>query len=159
MAAKGMQQIRLTAVLVAALAFLGSCAHHRARVGPASANLPAPALVSPRDQAVLTNHPRTIRFAWSRVPQAAAYGIEIDCLGCCAHGQWCSDVPGKAYIVPNLTAITYSFTFWGDQRGRWRVWAIDARSRPGAKSGWSAFAFRPNREDTDSKKPSPFPRQ
>src|SRR5581483_7939167 len=96
MAAKGMQQIRLTAVLVAALAFLGSCAHHRARVGPASADLPAPALVSPRDQAVLTNHPRTIRFAWSRVPQAAAYGIEIDCLGCCAHGQWCSDVPGKA---------------------------------------------------------------
>jgi len=150
-----MQWTRLTTVLAAALAFLGACAHHRANVGPV-AILPSPALVAPRDRAVFTNHPRTIRFAWSRVPRAAGYGVEIDCLGCCARGQWCSDLPGKGYVVPNLTAITYTFTFWGDQRGRWRVWAVDARSRPGAKSAWSAFAFRASREDSNSKKPSPL---
>ena len=150
-----MQSTPLTTVLAAALAFLGACSHRRASVGPV-ANLPPPALVAPRNQAVFTNHPRTIRFSWSRVPRAAGYGIEVDCLGCCVRGQWCSDVPGKAYVVPNLTAITYTFTFWGDQRGRWRVWAVDARSRAGPKSEWSGFAFQPTREDTNSKKPSPL---
>ena len=144
------------AVLFVTLALLAGCSRHRAQVGPAASKIPAPALVAPRGDSVFTNHPRTVRFAWSRVPQAAGYGIEIDCLGCCAPGQWCSDVPGKAYIVPNLTAITYTFTFWGDQKGRWRVWAVDARSRPGPKSEWSGFVFRTTREDTNPKKPSPL---
>jgi len=59
---------------MAALALLGACSHRRANVSVA-ASLRAPALVAPRDQAVLTNHPREIRFSWSRVPQAAGYGI------------------------------------------------------------------------------------
>lgn len=146
--------MRCACAIVALTMLLAACAH-RARVGRGSANLPAPALVAPRDQAVFTNHPRTLRFAWSRVPQAASYTIEIDCLGCCAPGRWCFEVQGKEEIVPNLTAITYTFTFWGDRKGRWRVWAVDARSRPGMKSGWSGFAFQAAaQENTD--KPSPF---
>ena len=143
-------------MLVILPVLLGACAH-RTRVG--SGRLTAPAQVAPRDQSVLTNHPRTVRFAWSRVPQAAAYGIEIDCLGCCARDKWCSDAQGMGYIVPNLTALTYTFTFWGDQRGRWRVWAVDSRSRLGPRSEWSAFAFRAPRVDpntNETKKPSPF---
>ena len=148
------QKTRVT--LAMAFALLGGCAH---RVKVASGRLTAPALVAPRDQTVFTNHPRTVRFAWSRVPQAASYGIEIDCYGCCARDKWCSEAQGMGYIVPHLTAITYTFTFWGDQRGRWRVWAADAKSRLGPKSAWSGFAFRaetPASNGTDTKKPSPF---
>ena len=134
---------------------LTACAHRGVRLGRGPANLPAPALVTPRDQAIFRNHPREVRFAWSRVPQAASYTIEIDCLGCCAPGRWCSEVQGRDQVVPNLTAITYSFEFWGDRQGRWRVWAVNGRGRPGAKSAWSGFAFQAAaREDTG--KPSPF---
>ena len=143
--------------LAVVLLLLGACSQRHARVS-APGNLAAPTLVAPRDQAVLTNHPRTVRLEWSRVPRAAGYGIEIDCYGCCAPGQWCSDVPGKSYLVPNLTAITYTLTFWGDQRGRWRVWTVDARSKPGPKSAWSGFEFQAARQtnSSDPKKPSPF---
>lgn len=105
----------------------------------------------------MTNHPRTVRFSWSRVPRAVTYAIEIDCYGCCTRDRWCSDV-GKGYTVPNLTAITYTFDFWGDQKGRWRVWAIDARSRPGPKSEWSGFSFQAPRQapPENQNKPSPF---
>lgn len=121
--------------------------------------LTAPALVAPHDQAVLTNHPRTVRFAWSRVPGAASYSIEIDCYGCCGRDRWCSDAQGMGHIVPNLTAIAYTFNFWGDEKGRWRVWAVDGRSRPGPKTAWSGFAFQAARQPangTSRKKPSPF---
>lgn len=138
--------------MLAVLAALAACSH-RARIGPV-ANLPAPALLAPRDQAVLTHHPRTVRFSWSRVTRAAAYAIEIDCYGCCARDRWCSEEPGKSYIVPDLTAVTYTFDFWGDQKGRWRVWGVDARSRPGMKSAWSGFAFQAARRNPD--RPSPF---
>ena len=144
--------MRWGCAILATLAALAACSH-RVRIGTA-ANLPAPALVAPRDQAVLTNHPRTVRFSWSRVPRAATYGIEIDCYGCCTRGRWCSEEPGKSHIVPNLAALTYMFDFWGDQKGRWRVWGIDARSRPGMKSAWSGFAFESPRANPD--KPSPF---
>jgi hypothetical protein len=144
--------MRRSCAILAALAVLNACSH-RVRIGTA-AQLPAPAPVAPRDQAVLTNHPRTVRFSWSRVPRAVTYAIEIDCYGCCARDRWCSDVQGKGYTVASLTAITYTFDFWGDQKGRWRVWGIDARSRPGMKSAWSDFEFQAARENTS--KPSPF---
>lgn len=144
--------------VLGALVFLAACSQRHARVTRAG-NLAAPALVAPRNRVVFTNDPRTVRFAWLRVPQAASYGIEIDCYGCCGRDRWCSDAQGMGYIVPKLTAIAYTFTFWGDQEGRWRVWAVDARSRPGIKSEWSGFAFRAARQETsgtDAKKPSPF---
>jgi hypothetical protein len=144
--------MRWACAILTVLVMLTVCSH-RVRLGT-TANLPAPALVGPRDQAVFTNHPRTVRFSWSRVPRAARYGIEIDCFGCCARGRWCSEEPGKSYTVADLTAITYTFDFWGDQKGRWRVWGIDARSRLGMKSAWSSFEFQAARENTS--KPSPL---
>jgi len=154
-----MQRWRETRYAVlGALVFLAGCSQRHARV-TRTGRLPAPALVAPRDQEVFSNYPRTVGFAWSGVPQAAGYGIEIDCYGCCAQDRWCSDAQGMGYIVPKLTAIAYTFTFWADKKGRWRVWAVDARSRPGIKSEWSGFAFRavPQETDgTDAKKPSPF---
>ena len=125
--------MRWGCAILTVLVMLTACSH-RVRLGTA-ANLPAPALVA-------------------RVPRAARYGIEIDCFGCCARGRWCSEEPGKSYTVADLTAITYTFDFWGDQKGRWRVWGIDARSRRGMKSAWSSFEFQAARENTN--KPSPL---
>ncbi|MEP6716445.1 MAG: energy transducer TonB [Terriglobia bacterium] len=55
--------------------------------------------------------------------------------------DWCSDVQGTGYIVANLKVSEYEFNFWGNQKGRWRVWAVDAKSQPGPKSPWSGFSF------------------
>src|SRR5215471_8407537 len=51
--------MRWGCAILTVLVMLTACSH-RVRLGTA-ANLPAPALVAPRDQAVLTNHPRTVR--------------------------------------------------------------------------------------------------
>ncbi len=103
--------------------------------------LGAPSATAPPDQSVFTNYPRTIHFQWGSVPQAATYAIEIDCKDCCETGRWCSDVQGTGYIVPDLKTAEYDFNFWGNQRGRWRVWAVDGRSQPGPKCAWSDFLF------------------
>lgn len=144
--------MRTSALAVLAMLAAG-CAHHT-RLGTT-----VPALVAPRDQAVLTNHPRTIRFEWSRVPKAASYSIEIDCYGCCTRDRWCSETPDKSHIVPHIAAIAYTYTFPGDHRGRWRVWAVNAKARPGAKSPWREFSFQAapaQSSPPDGKKPSPF---
>jgi len=52
---------------------------------------------------------------------------------------------GTGYIVPDLKEAAYTFDYWGDHLGRWRVWAVDSQSRPGAKSAWSAFTFATGR--------------
>lgn len=93
------------------------------------------------------------------MPKAASYSIEIDCYGCCARDRWCSETPDKSHIVPHVAAIAYTYTFPGDHRGRWRVWAVNAKARPGAKSPWREFAFReapPQSNPANGKKPSPF---
>src|SRR5579872_4355461 len=87
--------------------------------------LPPPALVAPPDASVFTNYPRTIQFQWQSVPGAVAYAVEIDCFLCCSDTKWCSDVQSSGYVVPNLREPRYTFDFWGNQPGRWRVWAVD----------------------------------
>jgi TonB family protein len=46
-------------------------------------------------------------------------------------------------VIPVLSRLEYEFEYWGDQKGRWRVWAVDAQSQPGFKSPWSSFEFIP----------------
>ncbi len=132
-----------TATITANL-LLVSCSHSRVTslaAPPLTAAIPAaPAPIAPPDQSVLTNFPRIVHFRWSSAPQAVTYAIEIDCYHCCVKDRWCSDV-GTAFVVPNLKQTEYEFNFWGDQAGRWRVWAVDARSQPGPKSAWSGFSF------------------
>ena len=135
------------AALCSAFLLTGCAGDQVKAVAPARAAVSgvaaAPALVAPPDQSVFTKFPRTVQFRWGSVPQAATYAIEIDCEGCCASGKWCSDVQRNGFIVPNLTQPAYEFQFWGDQRGRWRVWSVDAKSQPGMKSEWRVFSFQP----------------
>jgi TonB family protein len=123
--------------------------------------MPAPAPIAPPDESTFTNYPRTVHFRWSGIPQASTYTIEIDCLDCCVKGRWCSEAQGAGYVVADLKKPEYGFDFWGNQKGRWRVWAVDAQSQPGFKSAWSGFAFvgvpRPGPTSTPPPADTPSP--
>jgi Ca-activated chloride channel family protein len=101
----------------------------------------APTLVSPPEGAVLTFFPRLIDFEWMPVPGAAGYRIEIDCYHCCVTDKWCSDVNPAAVQARDVKVPTATIEFPGNQPGRWRVSAIDAQGRPGAKTAWRQFTF------------------
>jgi hypothetical protein len=100
----------------------------------------------PTERSRATGHPRTIAFQWSPVKGATQYGIEIDCFGCCVADTWCAD-SRSAYKVQALKEPAFTFDFWGDQPGRWRVWAIGADRAPSGKSPWSEFTFAPVAKD------------
>jgi hypothetical protein len=145
-----MATIRIFVVSMSVLTFAGCAAK-----APQSANLPAPvtpagiaapSAISPPNGAALTGHPRTIAFQWSPVKGATQYGIEIDCFGCCVADTWCAD-SRSAYKVQALKEPAFTFDFWGDQPGRWRVWAIGADRAPSGKSPWSEFTFAPVAKD------------
>lgn len=141
-----MQQLRwfqLCGSIVAAVIFLAGCPQARLAtpVPQRPSAMASPSPIAPPDQSVFTNFPRTVHFRWSSGPENARYALEIDCRDCCVSGRWCSDVQGTGYIVADLTQSEYEFNFWGNQEGRWRVWAVDAKSQPGPKSSWSSFSF------------------
>jgi TonB family protein len=140
---QGLCSLQLCISTVAAAFLLAGCPPARlaAPVPSVQSATASPSPIAPPDQSVFTNFPRTIHFRWSSVPEKASYALEIDCQGCCASGRWCSDVQGRGYIVANLRQSEYEFNFWGNQEGRWRVWAVDAKSQPGPKSPWSSFLF------------------
>src|SRR4029077_1079534 len=100
-----------------------------------SIQLPAPAQVSPADNIALHGFPRMLTMQWTEVRGAAGYGVEVDCYGCCASHDWCSNV-GKPTVISQTSAPIYAHEFVGDQPGRWRVWAISADGTPSARSDW-----------------------
>ena len=124
-----------------------SCAHAPdARLkprAPSAQALAAPRLVAPPEGAVLTFFPRNIEFEWAPVDGAVKYTIEVDCYLCCAPDRWCSDVAPNRTTRSNVAGTRFtSDGFPGDQPGRWRVWATDARGRAGFASAWREFTFR-----------------
>jgi TonB family protein len=73
------------------------------------------------------------------VPGAASYAVEVDYF---ETGGWNSArTGGVVHDVPNMAAPTYAIDFVGQQFGRWRVWAVDAKGRPGARSPWLRFTW------------------
>jgi eukaryotic-like serine/threonine-protein kinase len=131
--------------IVALSLVLAACSQTRKSAPTPQAAVPAaliPSPIEPPDGSIFTHHPRTLHFRWSTAPQAVFYSIEIDCFHCCVKDRWCSDAQGRGYVVQNLTQPAYEFEFWGDQAGRWRVWAVNAHSQPGPRSPWSGFSFR-----------------
>ena len=130
-------------LIVAAMAT--ACGAKSPKIAPAPP-LAVPALVAPPDAALLTNIPRTAALEWAAVAGAARYAIQVDCFDCCRTGAWCSDVLPSPPLATSV-ATRYVATVPGDNRARWRVWAIDSRSREGPKSEWRHLSFntRPNR--------------
>lgn len=95
--------------------------------------LPSPELLTPADNSIFHNFPRTTTLTWSAVSGASSYGIEVDF----------SDPPGwsQSILKSGIKSTDFTFTFVGKQRGRWRVWAIDAGGKECAKSPWREFEY------------------
>ena len=107
---------------------------------PAITVLVPPQPVKPSDGAVFSHFPRTLSLVWEPVKGASAYVVEIDCLGCCSAGGWCTDA-GQTFKSAQVTGTSYTFDFVGAQSGRWRVAAVGANGHVGPKSPWVQFRF------------------
>ena len=113
--------------------------------GPASG---APVQVSPQCGVVLHNFPRVITFVWNPAPPSNGYQVQVDCFDCVQVGHWDSEV-GPPKFVSTSGATTATFTFPGDNKGRWRVRGTQTASAPGMSaiqagpwSPWCAFSFK-----------------
>ncbi len=103
--------------------------------GPSTAPA-APALVSPPNDKVFRNYPRTATLTWNPIsyPGGVTYGIEIEY----NNGAWTSfknqtGITGTSYAMPPLV---------GDNPARWRVWATGTNGVEGPKSAWGTFSFK-----------------
>ena len=103
--------------------------------------LPAPAPLSPKNGARFNKFPRRTTLRWRPVRGAARYGVEIDCYNCCKARRWCTDENKTFKKAASLSGTTYTFNFVGAQPGRWRVWAVDGKGRPGKASTWQNFSY------------------
>jgi hypothetical protein len=93
--------------------------------------LPAPVLVSPANGKVLFNFPRDTTVTWQSVSGAAKYHMEAQIL----IGTW------QTASDQTVTGTSASFSFVGDNQGRWRVTAIAPDGTPGTTSGWRTFSY------------------
>lgn len=116
--------------------------------GPGGSNrpaLPAPAQTSPADGAVFEYFPRTTVLEWRAVPGAASYTVEVEFFNVCPAASCPETSPHQINGDPPQSGIEetrYEFNFIGAQRGRWRVRAVDAEGRAGARSPWATFAHK-----------------
>jgi hypothetical protein len=98
--------------------------------------LTMPVLVSPTNGQQLFNYPRVTTLAWKPVPYATSYVVER---------QYCSGSTCWNYApvtVYGNSATSYTFTFVGDQPGRWRVTAKDGTTHPkSVPSAWRTFSY------------------
>lgn len=94
----------------------------------------APRQISPANNSHLTHFPRTLSLRWQELSNAT-YEVEIDCMHCRNSGQWDSDNGPATHVKADIAQNFYSYTFPGDNPGRWRV-----RAKKGLMvSGWSPW--------------------
>jgi len=107
-----------------------------------AAPLPVPVQVSPASGTEFHNYPRTFTMTWKKVKDAT-YEVEIDCLHCKQVGKWDSEV-GPPHKLTGITETSASFTFWGDNQGRWRVRAVSGKKNYNDSdwSPWWNFSFK-----------------
>jgi hypothetical protein len=111
--------------------------------GAAPADVPVP--LDPPDGTTFRTEPGPTTVRWSDVDIEGfgSYAVEVDCLGCCREGQWCTDV-GETYLVDRLVEdTTWTFGWFSTQPGRWRVWAVSTNGVDYPKSAWSEFRYEP----------------
>lgn len=108
--------------------------------------LPAPAQMTPADNAIIDSFPRMTRLEWTPVPGAVAYGVEVEACNTPYRSTRAGIPDDGECINPSpflerlrLAGTTIEFPFRGAQPGRWRVWAIGKDQRQGLKSPWRRF--------------------
>lgn len=95
--------------------------------------LATPILVSPSNNQVLYNYPRTTNLSWKPVTGATYYKVE----------RQYYDSTWKSYPVVTVSGVnntSYKFDFIGDNIGRWRVTAYNS-STSSSPAAWSTFAY------------------
>jgi hypothetical protein len=117
--------------------FIGLSAQTRKKSPTLTMRLGVPKQVSPKNKSHFTHYPRKLTLRWGSVRGAAAYDVEIDCLHCRKSGQWDSQNGPAWKTAYGLKRTGYSFTFVGDNQGRWRVRA----TRGTLKSNWSPWWY------------------
>ena len=105
---------------------------------PATPELPAPKLLSPEPHVTFSHYPRQTTLVWAELPGAVSYVIEWDYKGADA---WATEQRGGPGVILRSAQPSVTFNFIGAQDGRWRVWALDAQGREGAKSDWREFTY------------------
>lgn len=93
-----------------------------------------PVQVVPKNNTEFTHHPRKVTLRWRAVSGATLYEVEVDCRGCRQAGKWDTEV-GEPWQKASSRVTSHSFTFSGDNLGRWRVRAVKA----GRRSDWSPW--------------------
>lgn len=116
-----------------------------AQMSPGTQEQPAQTLAAPQQVSAiqgLNTAARRVNFKWSPVEGAAAYGVQVDCYGCCAEKRrWCSASGGNTMQAWTISPSDYSFLFVPKRPGSWRVWAIDNAGHAGLPSEWSVFSL------------------
>ena len=121
--------------------------------GPSEVKVPVQ--VSPKNNTVFTHYPRNVTLRWMSVSGATLYEVEVDCLDCRQAGKWDSEV-GQPWQKASAKVTSHTFTFSGDNQGRWRVRAVKA----GRRSDWSpwwTFRFQTGGAAEDQA-PAPTPK-
>jgi hypothetical protein len=93
-----------------------------------------PVLVSPRNGTALCHYPRTTTLAWQPALTATASVVEAAYL---SGSTWNAYAP---VTVTGNSNSDYTFTFVGDQKGRWRVTAFNGTIYS-APSAWWTFSY------------------
>lgn len=102
---------------------------------------------SPACGAELHNFPRVLNTVWTAAPGANRYEVEIDCLYCTQVGKWDSEIGASKHLGP-ITGTSTTYTFPGDNDGRWRVRGLLLvgggfnEHRYGPWSDWCKFRFK-----------------
>lgn len=94
----------------------------------------APVLVSPAEGVVLRTYPRVTTLEWQAVPRAERYLVEVQC-------DSCGSTPWVTYTSATTESTRYTFTWVGDNQGRWRVTAQDSAGVSGPSSGFRTFRY------------------
>lgn len=114
-----------------------------------------PVQTSPKNNTEFTHYPRKVILHWKAVSGASGYDVEVDCDGCREAGKWDSEV-GQSWQKLTVKITSHTFTFSGDNLGRWRVRAIKSGRRSDWSSWWT-FRFKtsetpePQKEVTQAK--------
>lgn len=94
--------------------------------------LDTPELLSPANNATLTNYPREAELEWVTILDAEFYEVEIGC-------DWCNSLTTQ-YASPKVvkaSSNTYTYTASGDNQHRWRVRAGNSDGY----GGWSGYYY------------------
>ena len=118
---------------MSALALKGGPSNHPKPPEESLEGVVTPTQTMPINQSIFKYFPRTVTLRWSDVRRAKSYSIETSFL---TRSDW-----SAARQVSNILATSYTFDFVGAQKGRWRVWAVDATGHESQKSGWWEFTF------------------